>query len=58
MNKKITIIGGGIAGLSTGIYGQINGYHTEIIEMHTNQAGSVPPGNERVFVLIIVCTGW
>jgi phytoene desaturase len=44
MNKKIVIIGGGIAGLSAGIYGQKNGYNTKIIEMHT-----VPGGQ---------CTAW
>ena len=35
MNKKIVIIGGGVAGLSAGIYGQLNGFDTEIIEMHS-----------------------
>jgi phytoene dehydrogenase-like protein len=44
MAKKIVIIGGGVAGLSTGIYGQMNGYETEIIEMH-----SIPGGQ---------CTAW
>ncbi len=44
MSKKIAIIGGGIAGLSSGCYGRMNGYATEIYEMHT-----VPGG---------VCTGW
>jgi phytoene dehydrogenase-like protein len=44
MNKKVIIIGGGVAGLSAGIYGQLNGYDTEIIEMHT-----IPGGQ---------CTAW
>jgi phytoene dehydrogenase-like protein len=44
MARKIVIIGGGIAGLSTGCYGRMNGYDTEIFEMH-----SLPGG---------VCTGW
>ena len=35
MNKKILIIGGGVAGLSAGIYGRLNGFETEIIEMHS-----------------------
>ena len=44
MNKKVVIIGGGVAGLSAGIYGQKNGYDTEVVEMHT-----VPGGQ---------CTAW
>jgi phytoene dehydrogenase-like protein len=39
MGKKVIIIGGGVAGLSSGIYGQMNGYDTEIIEMHTMPGG-------------------
>jgi thioredoxin reductase len=34
MKKKIIIIGGGIVGLSAGIYSATNGFETEIIEMH------------------------
>jgi phytoene dehydrogenase-like protein len=44
MEKKAIIIGGGVAGLSAGIYGQLNGYQTEILEMH-----AVPGGQ---------CTAW
>ena len=43
-NKKILIIGGGVAGLSTGIYGQLSGFETRIFEMH-----KVPGGQ---------CTAW
>ena len=39
MAKKIVIIGGGIAGLSAGIYGKLNGFDTEIIEMHSVTGG-------------------
>ena len=39
MNKKIIIIGGGVAGLSAGIYAAMNGFDTEIIEMHTIAGG-------------------
>ena len=42
--KKIIIIGGGIAGLSAGVYSLLNGFETEIFEMHSK------PGGE--------CTGW
>jgi phytoene dehydrogenase-like protein len=44
MQKKVIIIGGGVAGLSAGIYGELNGYTTEILEMH-----SLPGGQ---------CTAW
>lgn len=42
--KKIIIIGGGISGLSAGIYARLNGFKTEIYEMNPL------PGGE--------CTGW
>lgn len=39
MAKKIVIIGGGVAGLSAGIYAKLNGFDTEIIEMHSITGG-------------------
>jgi phytoene dehydrogenase-like protein len=39
MSKKIVIIGGGVAGLSAGIYARLNGFDTEIIEMHSITGG-------------------
>ena len=39
MEKSIIIIGAGIAGLSAGCYGQMNGYRTRIFEMHTTPGG-------------------
>lgn len=42
--KKIIVIGGGVAGLFTGIYAQQCGFDTEIYEMHTTAGG--------------LCTGW
>ncbi len=44
MNKKILIIGAGIAGLSAGCYARMNGYDTEIYEMHSKPGG--------------LCTAW
>jgi len=44
MSKSIIIIGGGIAGLCSGIYARLNGFETDIYEMHT-----IPGG---------VCTAW
>ncbi len=42
--KSIIIIGAGIAGLSAGCYGQMNGYQTPIFELH-----DLPGG---------LCTAW
>ncbi|MCX6248174.1 MAG: NAD(P)/FAD-dependent oxidoreductase [Bacteroidetes bacterium] len=44
MTKSIAIIGGGIAGLSTGIYARMNGFETDIYEMHSISGG--------------LCTAW
>ncbi len=43
-DNSITIIGAGFSGLSAGIYAQMNGYPTQIFEMH-----SIPGG---------LCTAW
>jgi len=43
-NQSIIIIGAGIAGLSAGCYGRMNGYHTQIFEMHDKPGG--------------LCTSW
>jgi phytoene dehydrogenase-like protein len=37
--KKVIVIGGGVAGLSAGIYAAMNGFDTEIIEMHSVAGG-------------------
>ncbi len=38
-NKKVLIIGGGIAGLCAGVYLRKNGFETEILEMHSMAGG-------------------
>lgn len=38
-SRKIIIIGSGIGGLAAGVYGQLNGYHTEILESHVVPGG-------------------
>jgi phytoene dehydrogenase-like protein len=43
-DRSIAIIGAGVAGLATGCYAQMNGYRTQIFEMH-----ALPGG---------VCTSW
>ena len=47
MSKKIIIIGGGVAGLTAGIYGQRSGFETEIIEMHTTPGGQCTAWNRK-----------
>jgi phytoene dehydrogenase-like protein len=44
MEKTIIIIGAGIAGLAAGCYAQMNGYRSQIFEMHTLPGG--------------LCTAW
>jgi phytoene dehydrogenase-like protein len=39
MAESIIIIGAGMGGMAAGIYGQINGYETQIFEMHTKPGG-------------------
>ena len=39
MAKSIIIIGAGMGGLAAGIYGQMNGYETQIFEMHAKPGG-------------------
>jgi phytoene dehydrogenase-like protein len=43
-DNSLIIIGAGFAGLAAGIYGQMNGYNTQIFEMHTLPGG--------------LCTAW
>jgi phytoene dehydrogenase-like protein len=57
MNKKVVIIGGGIAGLSAGIYSAMNGFKTEIIEMH-NVAGGQCTAWERKKYRFDYCLHW
>ena len=47
MSKKVVIIGGGIAGLSAGIYSAMNGFETEIIEMHDVAGGQCTAWNRK-----------
>jgi phytoene dehydrogenase-like protein len=39
MAKKIIIVGSGIGGLSAGCYAQMNGFESEIFEMHNLPGG-------------------
>ncbi len=39
MKKRVIVIGGGVAGLSAGIYSAMNGFDSEILEMHSVAGG-------------------
>jgi len=55
--KSIIIIGAGIAGLSAGCYGQMNGYHTQIFEMQ-DEPGGLCTSWERKEYTIDGCLHW
>jgi phytoene dehydrogenase-like protein len=57
MTKKITIIGAGITGLSAGCYLQMNGYDTEIFELH-NLPGGLCTSWERKDYIFDGCIHW
>jgi monoamine oxidase len=57
-DKSIIIIGAGLAGLSTGVYAQRNGYRSRVFELHTQPGGGVPPAiNSGRQVIQILCHG-
>jgi len=55
--KKVLIIGGGVSGLSTGIYLQSSGYETEILEKN-HVSGGACIGWERKGCYIDGCIHW
>ena len=57
MQKSIIIIGAGIAGLSTGCYSQMNGYRTQIFELH-NKPGGLCTSWERKGYTVDGCIHW
>lgn len=57
MRKKVLVIGGGVAGLSAGIYSAINGFDTEILEMHS-VAGGQCTAWERKKYRLDYCLHW
>ncbi len=56
MDRSIIIIGGGIAGLSAGCYGQMNGYRTRIFEMDTKPGGLCTAWRRKGYT--ITCIHW
>jgi len=57
MEKSIAIIGAGIAGLSAGIYAQLNGFQSRIYEMH-NVPGGLMTSWKRKGYTIDGCVQW
>jgi phytoene dehydrogenase-like protein len=57
MTESIVIIGAGIAGLAAGCYGQMNGYHTRIFELH-NQPGGLCTSWKRESYTFDGCIHW
>jgi phytoene dehydrogenase-like protein len=55
--KKVVIIGGGIAGLCTGVYAQKCGYQSEVLEMH-DMAGGLAMSWDRGAYTFETCLHW
>ena len=55
--SKIIIIGGGIAGLSAGVFGQKYKFNTEIFEMHTVPGGQCTAWKRKGY-LFDYCIAW
>lgn len=49
-NKSIIIIGAGMGGLAAGVYGQLNGFKTQIFEMHSKPGGQCASWKRQGFV--------
>lgn len=56
--KSIIIIGAGIAGLSAGCYGQMNGFRTRIFEMHKKKPGGLCTSWKRQGYIVDGCLHW
>jgi phytoene dehydrogenase-like protein len=57
MAKSLIIIGGGIAGLSAGCYAQMNGFNSEIYEMHSITGGLCTSWQRKGFTFDL-CVEW
>jgi phytoene dehydrogenase-like protein len=56
--RTIIIIGGGIAGLSAGCYGQMNGFRTHIFETHKKKPGGLCTAWKRQGYTVDGCIHW
>jgi phytoene dehydrogenase-like protein len=57
MEKKIIIIGGGIAGLAVGCYARMNGYGAELFELHDKPGGLCTSWTRKGY-LVDGCLHW
>jgi phytoene dehydrogenase-like protein len=57
MGDSVIIVGAGVAGLATGCYAQMNGYKTQILEMH-DKPGGLCTAWERQGYTIDGCIHW
>jgi phytoene dehydrogenase-like protein len=46
-SKSIIIIGAGMGGLAAGVYGRLNGFQTQLFEMHTQPGGQCTAWNRQ-----------
>lgn len=56
--KSIIIIGAGMAGLSAGCYGRMNGFRTTIFEMHAKKPGGLCTSWNRKGFTVNGCLHW
>ena len=56
-SKSILIIGAGLAGMSAGCYGRMNGYQTKIFEMHSIPGGCCTAWERKGFIFD-QCSDW
>ena len=56
--KSIIIIGAGFAGLAAGIYARMNGYNTQIFEMHDMPGGLCTSWKRKGLPSMPAFTGW
>jgi len=57
MAPSVLIIGGGMAGLSAGCFARMNGFETEILEMHTIPGGLCTAWNRKGYTFDL-CIHW
>jgi len=57
-DNSIIIIGAGFAGLAAGIYAQMNGFRSQIFEMHNLPGGLCTSWKKKDLQSTVASTGW